>query len=221
MIRKIYLYDEGVAGFYFKGIKDFITAYFGKIPVQYVKLKEKVIKARGLLFDFIGTEGALSRLNSAKERDACHIILTQKLFATFDDDKRLHIRASIYGFPSVISTSGIVEGPAKPKEYYLYKQRYSRLGAWELEGPKIKKRFKGRFIDYRDKRMNEVLKGYISQALFFYIFGSPFCAKRNCRLYNAHWQKDLIYSQVKSAGFCAQHKKLLRKIKDKYAILIN
>ena len=147
-----------------------------------------------------------------KIKDACHIILSPKIFATLDENKRLHIRAAIFGFPSVISTSGIVEGPAKPKDYYIYKQKYTQLGIWNIEEAKLKRKFKGRFIDYEDKRMNEVLKGYIAQALFFYITGEPFCNKKDCRLFNAHWQEDLIYSQIKRGRFCRSHKAILKKI---------
>ena len=71
------------------------------------------------------------------------------------------------------------------------------------------KRFKTRFIDYGDRRMTEVLKGYVSQALFFHITGNPFCEKRYCRLFNSHWQEGLIHSQVKVGKFCRHHKKQL------------
>lgn len=138
--------------------------------------------------------------------------MTNKLFATLDTDNRPHIRAAIFGYPSIISTSGIVEGPAKPKEFYLYKQKYLQLGIWDIEEARLKKKFKSRFIDYADKRTNEVLKGYIAQGLFFYIMGEPFCPQKSCRLYNAHWQEDLIYCQIKSGKFCKSHQKMLEKI---------
>ncbi|MDP3732467.1 MAG: hypothetical protein Q8R31_05575 [Candidatus Omnitrophota bacterium] len=168
---------------------------------------------RGLLFDFVATQKAFFHLRYSKKSNACHIILTNRLFATLDVDKRPHIRAAIFSYPCIISASGIVEGPAKPKEYYLYKQKYTQLGIWDIEEAKIKKKFKGRFIDYADKRMNEVLKGYVAQALFFYITGEPFCPDKSCRLYNAHWQEELIYAQIKSGEFCAAHKKILKEIK--------
>lgn len=168
----------------------------------------------GLLFDFLATQRNFQELPNAKAKDSCHIILTDRLFATLDIDNRPHIRASIYGYPSVISTSGIVDGPAKPKKFYLYKQKYIQLGIWNIEEDKLKKKFKARFIDYHDRRLSEVIKGYIAQALFFYILGSPFCKQKSCRLFNAHWQEDLIYSQIKSSNFCAKHKKVLEKIKD-------
>jgi hypothetical protein len=180
--------------------------------VYLVNLREKTVQTRGLLFDFIATGKAFQKLKYSNIKDACHIILTSRLFATYDEQKRLHIRAAIFGWPSVISTSGIIEGPAKPKEYYLYKQRYSSLGVWEIEEAKVKQKFKGRFIDYNDKRMTDVLKGYIAQAIFLYITGNPFCESKNCRLYNAHWQTGLIYAQIKNGRFCPRHKKALARL---------
>lgn len=166
--------------------------------------------ARGILFDLIKTQ----RFFYAKKSEGIsQVVLTNRIFATLGEDNHPHIRPSIYSFPSVISLPGIVEGPAKPKEFYIYKQRYAALGAWELKEDEVKKRFKGQFIDYNDKRLTEVTKGYIAQALFFYMTGEPFCDKKSCRLYNAHWQKDLIYSQISSGKFCATHQSLLEKIR--------
>lgn len=211
--KAVYIYGEGISNFHFPQIKNFIYKNFGKIEVRLIRLKEKVVLAGGLLFDFIGTQRAFRELKYSKNPETCHIILTDKIFATYDAEKQIHIRAAIFSFPSIISTSGIVEGPAKPRQYYLYKQRCASLGIWEIEEPNIKKRLKGRFVDYGDKRLISVLGGYIAQALFFYIMGEPFCRRKNCRLYNAHWQEDLIYAQIKSGTFCLKHRGLLRQIK--------
>lgn len=211
--KTIYLYDEGIGGLDFKQIKLFLKKNFGDIKVCLIRLKNRLVRTHGLLFDFIATKKAFDAVKYSKTKDSCYIILTDKLFATLDIDRRPHIRAGIYSFPSIISSSGIVEGPAKPKEYYLYKQRYTQLGIWERQEAKLKRKFKASFIDYADKRINEVLKGYFAQSLFFYITGEPFCKKKSCRLYNAHWQKDLIYAQVKIGRFCKYHQRLLKKIK--------
>lgn len=211
-LKSIYLYDEGIAGVDFKKIRSFIAGNFGNIPVYLRKLKKKAVHTTGLLFDFVATLKAFTEINPAKKKDSCHIILTPKLFASLDEFKKPHIRASIYGFPSVISLSGIVEGPAKPKAYYRYKQRYAQLGIWEIEEAEVKKKFKGKFIDYKDKRLTNVLKGYIAQGLFYFIFGDPFCNRRACRLYNAHWQEDLIYSQIRAGKFCRLHQQKLQQL---------
>jgi len=54
------------------------------------------------------------------ELSVLHIIFTNKLTCTFDEnDFRYHARAIINSNPAIISTSGIVEAPAKPKQYYF------------------------------------------------------------------------------------------------------
>lgn len=210
----LYLYySEGVKGLDCKKIKGFIRKNFGNLKFNIVRLKKEVVQTKGLLFDFLNTQEAFRKIKYSRLKNSCHIILTEKLFATIGEDNRPHIRASVYAFPCVISTSGIVEGPAKPKEFYLYKQRYIRLGTWCLEEDKLKRKFKSRFIDYQDKRMTEVIKGYIAQGVFFYLTGEPFCKSKNCRLFNAHWQKDLLHSQIKSGKFCRRHREVLQKIK--------
>ncbi|MEE9365582.1 MAG: DUF6775 family putative metallopeptidase, partial [Dehalococcoidales bacterium] len=111
--------------------------------------------------------------------------------------------------PSVISTTGIIEAPAKPREYYLLKQQYERLGKAPDE---LKERYRGRFIDYGDERLTEVAKGYAMQAVFYSLVGEPFCEDKGCRLYNAHWQEDLIFAQLESGyEFCPRHAELLGK----------
>lgn len=197
----------------FGQLTGFVKKKFGKIPVRIVRLKEDIVKTQGLLFDTLKTQRAFQKI-APIDSDACSIIFTNKLIATYDQiDKNLHIRAAVYGWPSVISLSGIIEGPAKPKEFYIFKQRFINLGTWHLAEPKIKEKFSGRFIDYQDKRLTEVIKGYLAQALFFYILGEPFCRMKSCRLFNSHWQEDLIYSQVKSGRFCRKHEKVLKTIK--------
>jgi len=140
-----------------------------------------------------------------------HLIFTNRLLATWDSrNRRYHLRASIYSIPSVISITGLIEAPAKPREYYLLKQQYERLGKGLGE---LKERFKGRFIDYGDKRLTEVAKGYAMQAVFYALAGDPFCGDKGCRLYNAHWQEELIFAQLDSGyEFCPRHTELLRKV---------
>jgi len=143
-----------------------------------------------------------------------HIVFTNQLIATWeDDDSRYHSRSSVYGFPSIISTAGIVEAPAKPREFYLMKQQYGMMGMDDLALAEFKNKFEGRFIEYNDPRMTEVCKGYTAQALFFHITGEPFCEDKGCRLFNAHWQAELIYSQLESPyEFCEKHANILHNL---------
>ncbi len=161
----------------------------------------------GILYDGFSFQNIYREIIPDKELQLghCQIVFTNQLLATYDeDDRRYHLRTSIYGIPNLISTSGIAEAPAKPKEYYHFK----RLG--ELATAEWKEKNRGRFIDYHDRRLTEVLKGYLMQAVFYHLTGDPFCKNRNCRLYNAHWQEELIKAQLnKKKDFCEFHEEIL------------
>lgn len=143
-----------------------------------------------------------------RKSDFLHIIFTNQMFATWDkNDRRYHARVSIYAFPSLISTTGLVEAPAKPREYYLKRQ----MG---IPPEVLREEFSGRYLDYEDDRLTEVMKGYVMQAFFFHLTGNPFCEDKNCRLFNAHWQEELIHAQLKTGNeFCTLHKDILQKLK--------
>lgn len=144
-----------------------------------------------------------------------HIVFTNRPIATWDfGDGRYHARTSVYGFPSIISTSGIVEAPAKPREFYVLRKALVASGmARELVEEELKSKFKGRFIDYNDERMTEIVKGYVMQAFFYHTTFEPFCEDKNCRLYNAHWQEDMIHAQLEGKDFCERHEGILEEIK--------
>jgi len=186
--------------------KSFVEPLGAEIEYERRKLLYSKVKSFGILYDGFELLALLSRLIPEAELslDHCHIIFTNQLFGTWsEDDHRYHARVSVYGFPSLISTTGVVEAPAKPRDFYLKQQ----LGVSLLT---LKEEFKGKFIAYNDLRLTEVMKGYVMQALFFHITGSPFCKNKNCRLFNAHWQEDLIQAQLTSKNdFCLQHEKIL------------
>ena len=205
MVKKVYLYDDD-CGLDLKKIKTFAERMF-KFPAVIKRAKGAVV-TKGLLLDLVKTQD-----NIPVRKDTRAVIVTKRLFATLGDiDKRLHLRSCVFSYPSIISLSGIVEAPAKPREYYLARRSLESTGLWAIEEPKIKRRLRGRFIDHGDKRIQGVVKGLVAQAMFFYITGEPFCRHKGCRLYNAHWQEDLIYSQIKSGKFCARHSKILNSL---------
>lgn len=152
-----------------------------------------------------------------KTIDNIHIILDSRLTCTFsEDDHRYHARAIICGTPSIISTSGIIEAPAKPKDFYLRQIGWMPTAA-DIED--LKKQFAGKYIDYDDHRINSIITGYIIQALFFFLTdGNPFCSDAGCRLFNAHWQEDLISTQVNNKRICKRDLVLLDKFLKEYLI---
>ena len=189
---------------------------YGEIEYEKRRILGKT-RAFGILYDGFHLQRIFREIIPREERrlDFAHIIFTNRLLATWDDNnKRYHLRTSVYGIPAIISTTGLVEAPAKPREYYLLKQQYERLGKDLTE---LKDRFKGSFIDYEDKRLTEVAKGYAMQAVFYSLTGDPFCEDKGCRLYNAHWQEELIFAQLESGyEFCQRHTHLLRKTQAPY-----
>jgi len=144
---------------------------------------------------------------SESQSDMFHLICTDKLTCTYDyDDYRYHGRAVICSNPAIISTTGMIEAPAKPREYYLKMFETVSQG---LNLDVLKNQFRGKYLEYHDMKLSEIIKGYAMQALFYYLTGQSFCESKNCRLYNAHWQEDLLYSQIESNKLCDQHQKIL------------
>jgi hypothetical protein len=138
-----------------------------------------------------------------------HIIFTDRLFCTWDDsDARYHARAVMLGFPNLVSMPGIVEAPARPREYYIKRHLYASGG---LPTDELEAEFAGQYLIYKDARTLEVLKGYSLQAVFYALFKEPFCEDETCRLFNAHWQKELLRSQVESGKLCERHQLMLEQ----------
>lgn len=148
--------------------------------------------------------------NNESDFDQFHIAFTNKLTCTYDEnDFRYHGRSIICSNPTIISTTGIIEAPAKPREYYF--ELISKMPQG-LNVDSVKKKYQGTYLEYHDKRLSTIAEGYIMQAIFYYLTGEPFCDTLECRLNNPHWQKDLLYSQIKVGKLCEKHKKILENL---------
>jgi len=97
------------------------------------RVLEGEARAGGILYDGRILEDIFSKILRPKV-DRASIVLTDRLVSTFSrDDLRHHLRTIVCGFPSIISLPGIVEAPAKPREYYLIKQKLELQGGWRIE----------------------------------------------------------------------------------------
>jgi hypothetical protein len=170
----------------------------------------------GMLYDGLRLQKLFRELLPKSELSFkyLHILFTNRSIGTWDKgDGRYHARTSVYGFPNIISTSGIVEAPAKPREFYILRKALISSGmSRELVEEELRIKFKGRFIDYEDERLTEIIKGYIMQAFFYHTVFEPFCEDKNCRLYNAHWQEEMIHAQLEGKDFCERHEGILERI---------
>jgi hypothetical protein len=162
------------------------------------------------LYDGFMLQRLVTELIPDAKRDQLHMIFTSLLTCTFsEDDWRYHGRTVICGTPSIISTTGIVEAPAKPSEFYWAQYRLADVDS-------IKKKFVGKFIDYGDSRMTAAAAIYTLQAIFFFVNdGEPFCENRDCLLFNAHWQEDLIHI-LEKPSLCSKHQKVANKFNKRF-----
>ena len=187
---------------------------YGEIQYEKRRITNTSIQARGVLYDGFELARILGRLIPKEERmpKHVHIVLTNQLFGTWGDDLRYHYRVSVYSIPSLISTTGVVEAPAKPREFYLEKQQLAAMGLKDGSLEALKQRYAGQFIDYDDERMMEIVVGYVLQAVVYAATGDPFCSDPTCRFYDAHYQTDLIRAQLQGDKFCENHTALLEKL---------
>ncbi len=143
--------------------------------------------------------------------DVFHLVFTTRLSCTYDNgDYRYHGRAVICSNPSIISTTGIIEAPAKPRAYYWIMHHSISQG---LNLDTLKDKFEGKFLEYHDKNLGQVIRGYALQAIFYHITAEPFCDSKECMLYNAHWQEDLIHAQIELGKLCEHHQRILETYK--------
>lgn len=144
-------------------------------------------------------------------QDTFHLVFTTRLGCTYDyEDYRYHGRAVICSNPAIISTTGIIEAPAKPRAYYIIMQHSMSQG---LNIDSLKDQFKGKFLEYHDDNLDKVVQGYALQAIFYHLTAEPFCDSRDCILHNAHWQEDLIHAQINLGKLCERHQRILESIK--------
>lgn len=61
----------------------------------------------------------------------------------------------------------------------------------------MEKKFMKRLIVYDDPRLTRIIRGYVLQAIFYHVFGQPFCTEKTCMLYNAHWQEEVLTAQLR------------------------
>jgi hypothetical protein len=165
-----------------------------------------------IMYDGFRLQKVLANLIPEKENteNIFHVFFTNKLTCTYDNnDYRYHGRALIGSNPSIISTTGIIEAPAKRREYYLDLMTNFTQG---VNVDIIKQKYKGTYLEYNDSRLSKIIEGYLLQAIFYYETGEPFCNNADCRLFNAHWQKELLHSQLDKGKLCENHQKILKII---------
>lgn len=168
---------------------------------------------RAALYDGFELQRILASAIPEKENDTdgVHVIFTDLLMCTFsEDDWRYHARTVVCGTPSIVSLPGIVEAPAKPKEFYFALN-------FGQDAESAKKAVADRFLDYGDERIVDAATNFVLQALFYFLTDcEPFCDDGSCRIFNAHWQEDLIRT-LKTPRLCELHTQIADKFNRRLA----
>jgi hypothetical protein len=172
------------------------------------RMREECQCGKGVVYAGVHLATLLGGVLSAKGVlwGAKPIFITRDYIATFDrDNLRWHLRYAVFSFPVLISLPGIIEAPARPREYYLLRGQ----GVPEAGMPES---VRDRYLTADDSRLPRVLAGILLQAFFYYQSGDPFCADPLCSLYNAHWQEELLRSQQDEPYIvCPGHRQALEK----------
>ncbi|RNJ77033.1 MAG: hypothetical protein EB828_01680 [Nitrosopumilus sp. D6] len=158
------------------------------------------------LYDGTRLQGIMSGIISEAESgmETLHVMFLDKLACTFDhDDYRYHARALIASNPAIVSMPGIVEAPARPKQYHVDMACYSMA--------EIEARYAGEYLRAGDPKIVRAAEIYLMQAVMYHETGEAFCADSRCRLYNAHWQSELL-SQIGSFWLCKKHQTVLESM---------
>ncbi|MFP3903401.1 MAG: DUF6775 family putative metallopeptidase [Armatimonadota bacterium] len=219
---------------------DFITHHLGNMPAgerntATARLSEELedadpvsrISGDDLLFGevleqaeahdyylFRPLQNALRTLVPEREAglDHLHIVVTAHLLAEIEKPLNFHPRLAALGAPSVISTSGLIEVPERPKEYHFRRLQYATFGA-DDHLPDLAEDFADRALGYGDPRLNDVLRGYMLMAVVYRATGDGPCDIPTCPLYAGDTQGEVLQAQVREQSrLCAHHSRLIQTI---------
>jgi hypothetical protein len=151
---------------------------------------------RSLYVDARSLQSSLYPLSRGKDVIVIHPFL---MLTWHPWDSRYHARVVTFGYPSLLSIPGIVEAPARPREYYLMQMSGKRTTA-ELDAM-----FEGKFLTFEDD-LTPYVGVYLLQCAFFLLFGKGSCMAPGCMLYDSHKQADLLQAPAKK--LCNVHRRL-------------
>ena len=185
------------------------------LPVE-IAAERRALQGRGRTSVGVPYNGGvvqwlMGELIGEADRDDCHIILTARLLSTFTpDDHRWHAHTVLLGEPHLISTTGIVQAPARPREYYQGQAMATTgLVPREVVEAELQRRLADRMLTADDPRITSAALGLALQAVAYQLTGEAFCPEPTCRLFNARRQEELIRSQCSpEARLCARHEAL-------------
>jgi hypothetical protein len=152
---------------------------------------------RGLdiVYETTGLQAVLRLLlNPAEARHShLHLMFTSNYLGAWrEGDSILRLRTAVLGTVNILSTSGLVEGLELPRQYHFMRQQLAVMGIEE----DVEHAFAEETVGYGDPRLNEVLKGYVMQAVTYRLDGTTGCDDPACRLFLASTHQAVLRTQV-------------------------
>ena len=164
-----------------------------------------------VVYDSAALQAVLKLLIPDEEQtqDRLHIMFTANFLGVWrEDEAYLRLQATALGLPNLISTSGLVEALALPKQYHFMRQQAAILGVDE----NLDELFAEQTVGYGDPRLNEICKGYMLQALYYHMTGETGCTDPQCRLHIVPTHVETLKTQVTGRpGLCERHREMLRQ----------
>lgn len=149
----------------------------------------------------------------AEERgaQALHLaFITQCIGCFVPGESHFRLQMVQHGEPTIISTTGIIEAPALPREYAFRRAQLLMFGldaaAEELDGL-----FAEEALAHGDTRLNRVATGIALQAVFRHAFGEVGCAEPTCPLHVATTHDELARAHLSDdSRLCDRHTRMVR-----------
>lgn len=192
---------------------------YGEVEFERRRLASGNRGPHGVLYEGFEFQAVLRDLIPPAEASPrhVHIVLTNRLLVTWvDAERRFHLRTVICGAPGIVSTSGLVEAPAKPREFHLGLQALGQVSSDDPAYLALRARFRERVLEHEDDRLTEVAKGYALQAALYSLAGEGFCPEPRCRLHDAHQQDDMLAAQTGEPGLCPGHERLIGDLRQRW-----
>jgi len=188
----------------------------GELAYERRRLADRGNNVYGLLYDAYAFFDICRSIIAGEESRSgqLHVVFTNQLIGSWDcADRRYHARTVLCGSPAIVSISGLIEAPAKAPGYYLARRGAEAFGLDQESRMELADSFADDCLGLGDPRLTEVAKGYAMQAIFYRLTGEAFCADAGCRLYNAHWQRELLEAQLGGDHeYCREHEALLQRL---------
>lgn len=141
---------------------------------------------------------------------ALHLVFMTACIGRFvAGESHLQLQIVQHGEPAIVSTTGLVEAPALPREYAFRRAQLLGFGleeaAEELDG-----RFAEAALGHGDTRINRVATGIALQAVFQRGFGEVGCADPSCPLHPAASHDELCRAHLSEhSRLCDRHARMI------------